>query len=105
MPEPVENVVERQIGGKTFKLGRLLSREEQDQVAAVISRHLDAFAWSASDMPDIDPNFFIPSSHHGPQGLTYATVEEEVKRGKAPRRVGRDQKAVERWPHQGDSVP
>jgi len=60
-PEPVENVVERQIGGKNFKLGRLLSQEEQDQVATVISRHLDAFAWSASDMPDIDPYFLC---HH-----------------------------------------
>jgi len=49
--EPVENVVERQIGGRTFLLGRPLSQEEQDEVAAVISRHLDAFAWSASDMP------------------------------------------------------
>ena len=47
-------MVEREIGGKTFKLGRLLSQEEQDEVAEVISRHLDAFAWSASDMPDID---------------------------------------------------
>jgi len=53
----VENVVERQIGGKIFKLGRLLSQEEQDEVAAVISHHLDAFAWSASDMPGIDPDF------------------------------------------------
>jgi len=56
-PEPVENVVERQIGGKTFKLGRLLCREEQDKVAEVISRDLDAVAWSASDMPGIDPDF------------------------------------------------
>jgi len=32
-PEPVENVVERQIGGKIFKLGRLLSQEVQDEVA------------------------------------------------------------------------
>jgi len=45
--QPATNVVERQIGGKTFKLGRLLSQEEQDEVAEVISRHLDAFAWSA----------------------------------------------------------
>jgi len=56
-PEPVENVVERQIGGRTFRLGRRLSQEEQDQVVAVISRHLDAFAWSALDMPGIDPDF------------------------------------------------
>ena len=47
--------------GKIFKLGRLLSQEEQDEVAAVISRHLDAFAWSASDMPGIDPDFLC---HH-----------------------------------------
>jgi len=39
----------------------LLSIEEQDQVAEVISRHLDAFAWSASDMPSIDPDFLC---HH-----------------------------------------
>jgi len=56
-PEPAENVVERQIGGKTFKLGKLLDQEEQNQVAEVISRHLDAFAWSASDMLGIDPDF------------------------------------------------
>jgi len=60
-PEPVENVFERQIGGKIFKLGRLLSQKEQDEVAAVISRHLDAFAWSASDMSGIDPDFLC---HH-----------------------------------------
>ena len=60
-PQPVDNVVERQIGGKVFKLGRLLSLEEQDEVATVISRHLDAFAWSASDMPGINPDFLC---HH-----------------------------------------
>jgi len=60
-PQPVDNVVERQIGGKVFKLGRLLSQEEQDEVMAVISRHLDAFAWSASDMPGINPDFHC---HH-----------------------------------------
>ena len=27
-PEPAENVVERQIGGKTFRLGRSLDQEE-----------------------------------------------------------------------------
>ena len=60
-PKPAENMVERQIGGKTFKLRRLLSQEEQDQVAAVISRHLDAFVWSALDMPGSDPDILC---HH-----------------------------------------
>jgi len=59
--QPENNVVERQIGGRIFKLGRLLSQEEQDAVAAVIARHLDAFAWSASDTPGIDPDFLC---HH-----------------------------------------
>ena len=60
-PQPVDNVVERQIGGKAFKLGRLLSQGEQEEVVAVISRHLDAFAWTATDMPGIDPDFLC---HH-----------------------------------------
>ncbi|XP_068466441.1 uncharacterized protein [Phaseolus vulgaris] len=55
--EPVGNVVERPIGGKTFKLGKSLDQAEQDRVAEVIARHLDAFAWFASDMPRIDLDF------------------------------------------------
>ncbi|XP_068466639.1 uncharacterized protein [Phaseolus vulgaris] len=38
-----------------------LEPEEQDEVAIVISRHLDAFAWTAADMPGIDPDFLC---HH-----------------------------------------
>ena len=60
-PQPVDNVVERQIRGKVFKLGRFLSQEEQEEVAAVISRHLDAFVWTAADMAGIDPDFLC---HH-----------------------------------------
>jgi len=56
-PEPVGNIVERQIGGRMLKLGKLLDQAEQDRVVGVIVRHLDAFAWSASNMPDIDPDF------------------------------------------------
>jgi len=56
-PRPEDYIVERQIGGKVFKLGRFLSQEEREEVVAVISRHLDAFAWNAADMPSIDPDF------------------------------------------------
>ena len=59
--ELVGNVVERPIGGKTFKLGKSLDQAEQDRVAKVIARHLDAFAWFASDMPGIDLDFLC---HH-----------------------------------------
>ena len=60
-PKPVEEWLEREIGGKVFKLGRSLEAELEDQIAKVIERHLDAFAWSASDMPGIDPDFLC---HH-----------------------------------------
>jgi len=55
--EPAGDIVERQIGGRTFKHGKSLDQAEQDQVAGVIAQHLDAFTWSASDMPGIDPDF------------------------------------------------
>jgi len=60
-PKPVEEWLEREIGGKVFKLGRSLKGQLQDQIAKVIERHLDAFAWSASDMPGIDSDFLC---HH-----------------------------------------
>ncbi|XP_068466383.1 uncharacterized protein [Phaseolus vulgaris] len=71
------NVVERQIGGKTFKLGRLLSQEEQEEVAEVISRHLDAFAWSASDIQGIDPDFLC---HHLSMDATVRPVRQRRRK-------------------------
>jgi len=75
--QPAANVVEREIGGKTFKLGRLLSQEEQDEVVGVISRHLDAFAWSASDMPGIDPDFLC---HHLSMDATVCPVRQRRRK-------------------------
>ena len=43
-PQPVEEWLEKKINNKTFKLGKTLDSETQDQIAKVISRHLDAFA-------------------------------------------------------------
>jgi len=34
-----------------------LGQEMQDQIAKVIARHMNAFAWSFADMSDIDPDF------------------------------------------------
>jgi len=66
-PQPVEEWLEKKINDKTFKLGRTLDSETQDQIAKVISRHLDAFAWSASDMPGIDPDFLCHRLTMDPQ--------------------------------------
>ena len=66
-PQPVEEWLEKKINDKTFKLGKTLDGETQDQIARVISRHLDAFAWSASDMPGIDPDFLCHRLAMDPQ--------------------------------------
>ena len=71
------NAVEREIGGKTFKLGRLMSQEEQEGVAEVISRHLDAFAWSASDMPGVDLDFLC---HHLSMDATVRPVRQRRRK-------------------------
>ena len=36
-PEPTEYVLEREIGGKMFKLGKSLGQEKQDQIVEVIA--------------------------------------------------------------------
>ena len=64
--QQVANAVEREIGGKTFKLGRLLGQEEQD-----------AFAWSASDMPGIDPDFLY---HHLSMDATVRPVRQRRRK-------------------------
>jgi len=82
--QPAANVVERRIGGKTFKLGRLLSQEEQDEVAEVISCHLDVFAWSASDMPGIDPDFLC---HHLSMYATVRPMRQRRRKFNEERRL------------------
>ena len=62
----MEEWLERKINGKTFKLGKALDSETQDQIAKV-QRHLSAFAWSASDMPGIDPDFLCHRLAMDPQ--------------------------------------
>jgi len=54
---PVGDVQEREFEGKLFELGASLGQELQDQIARVIARHLNAFAWSSVDMRGIDPDF------------------------------------------------
>ena len=56
-PHPAEGWVEVDIKGKKFKLGGSLGEEERGLIAGVIEKHMGAFAWSASDMPGIDPDF------------------------------------------------
>ena len=60
-PEPAKEVLEREIEGRKFKLGKSLGQETQDQIVEVIARHMDAFAWSASNMLGIDLDFLC---HH-----------------------------------------
>jgi len=50
-------VQEREIGGKKFKLDTSLCKELQDKIVVAISKHMNAFAWSSTDMPGRDPYF------------------------------------------------
>ena len=38
-------------------MGGSLGEEERGLIAGVVEKHMGAFAWSASDMPGIDPDF------------------------------------------------
>jgi len=90
-PEPAGGVVEREIGGKMFKLGQSLSRESRDQISEVIARHLDAFAWTAADMPDIDPDLLC---HH-------LTMDPSVRPVRQRRRKFNEEKRQVIWEETG----
>jgi len=47
----------RRSGARSSSSAGPLGQEAQDQIAKVIAWHLNAFAWSASDMLGIDPDF------------------------------------------------
>ncbi|XP_068466335.1 uncharacterized protein [Phaseolus vulgaris] len=77
-PQPVEEWLEKKINDKTFKLGKTLDSETQDQITRVISRHMDAFAWSTSDMPGIDPDFLCHRLAMDPQIKMHPMDEEKT---------------------------
>jgi len=54
---PASEIQEREIEGKLFKLSASMGQELQDQIAGVIAKHLDVFAWNSADMLGIDPDF------------------------------------------------
>ena len=65
-----------------FKLGKSLGQKTQDQIAEVIARHLDAFAWSASNMPGIDPDFLSIALQWTPRSDLFAKGgESSTRRG------------------------
>nr|KYP35454.1 hypothetical protein KK1_043508 [Cajanus cajan] len=43
--------------GKTVKIGVSLDKEEEEGLLTVLKSNVSAFAWSAGDMPGIDPDF------------------------------------------------
>ena len=53
-------------------------------MAEVISRHLDAFAWSASDMSGIDPDFLC---HHLSMDATVRPVRQRRRKFKEERQL------------------
>ena len=74
-------------------------------MAEVISCHLDAFAWSASDMPDIDPDFLC---HHLSMDATVRPVRQGRRKFNEERQLvvrEETQKLLSAGHHQGDPIP
>ena len=61
-PEPAGDIMERQIGDRTFKLGKSLNQVEQDQVFWVDR-----------------PRFPVSPLHHGPHGQARPLKKKEVQ--------------------------
>jgi len=55
-PRPVGEVREVEINSKKFKLGTSLQKE-LEEIVEVISKNMNAFAWSFADLLKIDPDF------------------------------------------------
>jgi len=66
-PHLAEGWVEAEIGGRGFKLGGQLDEDTRRQISGVIEKNMGAFAWSASDMPGIDPDFLCDRLAMDPQ--------------------------------------
>jgi len=59
-PRPTEEVKEVHVGGEPsqkVKVDTTFSREVEEELKYTLRKNLDVFAWSANDMPGIDPNF------------------------------------------------
>ena len=68
-PGPTGEVQEREINGKKFKLNTSLCKELEEKIVDMISKNMNAFAWSSANMPGIDPYFLCH----------WLTIDEKVK--------------------------
>nr|KYP43716.1 Retrovirus-related Pol polyprotein from transposon 17.6 [Cajanus cajan] len=61
-PAPAEDVKEVTLAeGRTVKIGVSLTKEDEEGLVTVLKSNISAFAWSANDMPGINPDFLC---HH-----------------------------------------
>ncbi|RDX79108.1 hypothetical protein CR513_40507, partial [Mucuna pruriens] len=59
-PLPAEELKEIKLGPRqeqTTKIGTTMSLEEEEMLVTILKSNCDVFAWSAQDMPGVDPNF------------------------------------------------
>ncbi|RDX95529.1 hypothetical protein CR513_21937, partial [Mucuna pruriens] len=58
-PHPAEDLKEIQLGfqpEQTMKIGTVMNPEEENPLVTFLKANHDVFAWSARDMPGVDPN-------------------------------------------------
>ena len=68
-PEPARELREVEINDKKLKLNASLHEELEEKIKEIISKNVDAFAWSVVNMPNINPDFLC---HH-------LTMDERVR--------------------------
>ncbi|RDX95801.1 hypothetical protein CR513_21622, partial [Mucuna pruriens] len=59
-PYPAEELKERQLGSlpdQVTKIGSAMNHEEESLLVNFLRKNSDMFAWSAKDMPGVDPDF------------------------------------------------
>ncbi|RDX69755.1 hypothetical protein CR513_51086, partial [Mucuna pruriens] len=85
-PHLVGDLKEVQIGPsdtQKTKINKALDHEEEDPLVQTLRRNVDVFAWSAKDMPGIDPNFMCHRVSINPNSKPVAQKKKETRGGKA----------------------
>ena len=58
--EPVDDIVPMELSnGRTLKLGTGLQQEQRDILTPTLINNTDLFAWSATDLPSVDPQVVV----------------------------------------------
>lgn len=70
--ERLKSVVVGDVPNKTTQIGTTVAKEFEQQLVEVLKKNPDAFAWTAADMPEVDPNFLCHRLYVDPKARLVA---------------------------------